>query len=66
MEFNLLVQTLNDHCTRRGSMLSVLNQVLDSQRHQDQENRTNFFDSFQTRLNQFQQEMETKLAKQSL
>lgn len=66
MEFNLLVQTLTDHASRRGSMLTVLNEVLDGQRQKDQENRTNFFGSFHSRLNQFQQEMESKLSKQSI
>lgn len=66
MEFNLLVKTLEDHFTRRGSMLTVLNEVLTSQQQKDRENRDSFFDSFQTRLARFQQEMESKLAKQSL
>lgn len=66
MEFNLLVNTLQDHFKRRGSMLTVLNEVITSQKQKDKESRQSFFNSFQSRLASFQQEMETRLSKQSL
>lgn len=66
MEFNLLVNTLQDHFKRRGSMLTVLNEVITSQKQKDKESSQSFFNSFQSRLASFQQEMETRLSKQSL
>ncbi len=66
MEFNLLVNTLQDHFKRRGSMLTVLNEVITSQKQKDKESSQGFFNSFQSRLASFQQEMETRLSKQSL
>ncbi len=66
MEFNLLVSTLQDHFKRRGSMLTVLNEVITSQQQKDKESSQSFFNSFQSRLASFQQEMETRLSKQGL
>jgi hypothetical protein len=66
MEFNLLVSTLQDHFKRRGSMLTVLNEVITSQKQKDKESSQSFFNSFQSRLASFQQEMETRLSKPSL
>jgi hypothetical protein len=66
MEFNLLVNTLQDHFKRRGSMLTVLNEVITSQKQKDKESSQSFFNSFQSRLASFQQEMEARLSKQSL
>ena len=66
MEFNLMIQTLQDHFNRRGSMLNVLNEVLQQQQAKDEQSRTSFFDSFQTQLTQFQQEMSQKLSKTSV
>jgi hypothetical protein len=66
MEFNLLTKTLQDHFNRRGSMLTVLNEVIQNQQQKDQESRNSFFGSFQTRLTSFQQEMELKLSKPGL
>ena len=66
MEFNLMIQTLQDHFNRRGSMLNVLNEVLQQQQAKDEQSRTSFFDSFQTQLTQFQQEMSQKLSQTSV
>ncbi|NEP01243.1 MAG: hypothetical protein F6K58_21810 [Symploca sp. SIO2E9] len=66
MEFNLMVQTLQDHFKRRGSMLNVLNEVLQQQQAKDEENRSSFFESFQNQLTQFQQEMSQKLSQTSV
>ncbi|NER27252.1 MAG: hypothetical protein F6J89_06340 [Symploca sp. SIO1C4] len=66
MEFNLMLQTLQDHFNRRGSMLNVLNEVLQQQQAKDEKNRTSFFDSFQNQLTQFQQEMNQKLNQTSV
>ena len=66
MEFNLLAQTLQDHCSRRGSMINQLNSLVGTQGKIDQQKRDDFFDQFNTRLNQFQKEMEAKLARQNL
>ncbi|NEP00417.1 MAG: hypothetical protein F6K58_17400 [Symploca sp. SIO2E9] len=66
MEFNLMLQTLQDHFNRRGSMLNVLNDVLQQQQAKDEQNRTSFFDSFQNQLTQFQQEMSQKLSQTSV
>jgi hypothetical protein len=66
MEFNLLVGTLNDHFQRRGSMLTVLDQVLAGQKQKDDEASQSFFVSFNSRLAAFQKEMESRLSKQGL
>lgn len=55
MEFNLLTKTLQDHFYRRGSMLTVLNEVIQNQQQKDQESQNSFFGNFQTRLTSFQQ-----------
>lgn len=66
MEFNLLVNALNDHFARRGSMLNVLNSVLSGQKAKDEEASQAFFASFNSRLAAFQNEMNARLTKQSL
>jgi uncharacterized protein YceH (UPF0502 family) len=66
MEFELMIQTLQDHMKRRGSMLSLLNGIISNQQHQDQEQKDSFFAKTQTDLNAFRQEMEARLAKQTL
>ncbi len=66
MEFSLMTQTLQDHFSRRGSMLTQLNNLIQGQQQKDQEQRTDFFDRFQNQLNSFHQEMQQRLSKQSL
>jgi hypothetical protein len=66
MEFELMVQTLQDHMKRRGSMLTLLDNIIATQKHQDQERKDSFFAKTQTELNAFRREMESRLAKQSL
>jgi hypothetical protein len=66
MEFNLLVNTLQDHFARRGSMLTVLNDVLTGQKAKDDEASQAFFANFNSRLAVFQKEMEARLSKQGL
>lgn len=63
MEFSLLVNTLNDHFARRGSMLTLLEEVIEQQKQKEGESKQNFFDSFNDRLNAFQQEMQSRLSK---
>lgn len=66
MEFDLMVKTLQDHFQRRGSMLTVLNEVLAGQKQKDDEASQAFFGNFNSRLVAFQQEMEARLSKQGL
>jgi hypothetical protein len=66
MEFELMVQTLQDHMQRRGSMLTLLDQIIATQKHQDQGEKADFFNQSQTRLENFRKEMRHRLAKQSL
>jgi hypothetical protein len=66
MEFELMIQTLQDHMNRRGSMLTLLDNMIVTQKHQDRERKDNFFIQTQTRLESFRREMEARLAKQSL
>lgn len=66
MEFDLLVQTLQDHFSRRDSMLTVLNTVLTSQKKSDEAKRQDFLDSFTSQVQGFKREMEAKLAKTGL
>ncbi len=66
MEFNLLMNTLQDHFNRRGSMLNVLNEVLTGQKQKDEVSRQDFLNSFHNRLANFQQEIEARLTKQGL
>lgn len=66
MEFNLLVNTLQDHFNRRGSMLTVLNDVLTNQKTKDDEASQSFFTSFNSQLAAFQTEMESRLSKSGL
>ena len=66
MEFELMIQTLQDHMKRRGSMLSLLNGIISNQQHQDQESKDSFFAKTQTNLDAFRREMEARLAKQTL
>lgn len=63
MEFNLLVNTLNDHFHRRGSMLTLLEEVIEQQKQKEGESNQNFFNSFNSRLTAFQQEMQSRLSK---
>jgi hypothetical protein len=66
MEFELMVQTLQDHVKRRGSMLALLDGIIGGQRQQDQEGKTDFFNHSQQNLTNFREEMMSRLAKQSL
>jgi hypothetical protein len=66
MEFSLLAQTLQDHCSRRGSMIDQLNSLIGSQGKTEQQKRDDFFDQFNSRIQQFQEEMKGRLAKQTL
>jgi hypothetical protein len=66
MEFELMIQTLQDHMKRRGSMLSLLNGIISNQKHQDQESKDSFFVQSQSSLDAFRREMEARLAKQNL
>lgn len=66
LEFSLLTQTLQDHLNRRSSMLIVLNEVIQNQQQKNKETRDSFFESFNSRLTIFQQEMAAKLSKQGL
>lgn len=66
MEFELMVQTLQDHMTRRGSMLTLLDNIISNQKTQDQERKEDFFAKSQNSLEMFRQEMASRLAKQSL
>ena len=66
MEFNLLVNTLQDHFNRRGSMLTVLNDVLTNQKTKDDEANQSFFVNFNSQLTAFQTEMTAKLSKSGL
>jgi hypothetical protein len=63
MEFNLLVKTLQDHFNRRGSMLTVLNDVLTNQKTKDDEASKSFFANFNSQIAAFQTEMTAKLSK---
>lgn len=63
MEFNLLVNTLNDHFQRRGSMLTLLEEVIEHQKQKEGESNQNFFNSFNNRLTDFQKEMQSRLSK---
>jgi len=66
MEFELMVQTLQDHMKRRGGMLMLLDNIIATQKHQDQEQKNDFFAKTQTNLEAFRREMEARLAKQTL
>jgi len=66
MEFELMVQTLQDHVKRRGSMLALLDGIIGGQKQQDQEGKTDFFNRSQQSLTNFREEMMSRLAKQSL
>jgi hypothetical protein len=66
MEFDLMLRTLQDHVQRRGSMLSLFEEMIANHQRQDQERKDNFFIQTQTRLESFRREMEARLAKQSL
>lgn len=66
MEFNLLVNTLNDHFHRRGSMLNLLEEVIEHQKNKDGEASQNFFDNFNSRMSAFQREMAVRLSKTGL
>jgi hypothetical protein len=66
MEFELMVQTLQDHIKRRGSMLALLDGIITGQKQQDQEGKTDFFNRSQQSLTNFREEMMSRLAKRSL
>jgi hypothetical protein len=66
MEFELMVQTLQDHMKRRGSMLTLLDNLIATQKHEDQERKDSFFSKSQSSLEAFRLEMSNRLSKQSL
>jgi hypothetical protein len=66
MEFELMVQTLKDHMKRRGSMLTLLDNLITTQKQEDQERKDSFFSKSQSSLEAFRLEMTNRLAKQSL
>ena len=66
MEFDLMLRTLQDHVQRRGSMLTLFDQMIGNHQRQDQERKADFFTQTQTNLDAFRREMEARLAKQTL
>ena len=66
MEFELMVQTLQDHVKRRGSMLALLDEIITGQKQQDQKGKTDFFNRSQQSLTSFREEMMSRLARTSL
>lgn len=66
IEFDMLVNILNDHFNRRGSMLNLLKVVLDQQKQKDGESSQNFFSNFNSQLLDFQREMQSRLSKTGL
>jgi len=66
MEFELMVETLQDHMKRRGGMLKLLDDIITNQKTQDQERKEDFFAKSQNNLEMFRREMTSRLAKQSL
>ena len=65
MEFNLMLQTLEDHLKRRGLMLGKLSNVLAQQSAKDEQNRQAFFNNFQNQINLFRQDMREKMSQTS-
>jgi hypothetical protein len=66
MEFDLLIRTLQDHFSRRDSMLNVLNNVLAGQTKSDEAKRQDFLGRFNNQVTSFRREMEARLSKQGL
>jgi|GEM_PF-1549462 len=66
MEFDLLIRTLQDHFSRRDSMLNVFNNVLTGQAKSDEAKRQDFFGRFNNQINSFKREMEARLSKTGL
>ncbi|MGB7440696.1 MAG: hypothetical protein WA919_06480 [Coleofasciculaceae cyanobacterium] len=66
LEFNLLVETLREHCEQRGSMLNLVAKVIDQQQQTDSEARKKFKSDYQNRLAQFQQGIERRLKSRRL
>ncbi len=66
VEFNLLVKSLDDHVNRRGSMLTLFNQLLTEQGSKEEARQTSFFSQARSQLGHFEQEMMARLSKTGL